>query len=82
MCCSENCLALAEQLTELGYTLVSGGTDNHLILVDLRPQVRDCKHSIFLFELTLLERELMVLEWRRSWKKLSSLATRQGEIEK
>ena len=22
---------------ELGYTLVSGGTDNHLVLVDLKP---------------------------------------------
>ncbi|CAM6098862.1 unnamed protein product [Calypogeia fissa] len=32
-----NCQALAERLTELGYTLVSGGTDNHLVLVDLRP---------------------------------------------
>ena len=25
------------RLTELGYTLVSGGTDNHLVLVDLKP---------------------------------------------
>ncbi|XP_038712774.1 serine hydroxymethyltransferase 3, chloroplastic-like [Tripterygium wilfordii] len=32
-----NCRALANRLTELGYKLVSGGTDNHLILVDLRP---------------------------------------------
>ena len=33
----KNCAALAGRLTELGYTLVSGGTDNHLILCDLRP---------------------------------------------
>jgi glycine hydroxymethyltransferase len=33
-----NAKALAEALTELGYTLVSGGTDNHLILADLTPQ--------------------------------------------
>ena len=33
----KNCAALASRLTELGYTLVSGGTDNHLILCDLRP---------------------------------------------
>jgi glycine hydroxymethyltransferase len=33
-----NAKALAESLTELGYTLVSGGTDNHLILADLTPQ--------------------------------------------
>jgi glycine hydroxymethyltransferase len=30
-----NAKALAEALTERGYELVSGGTDNHLILVDL-----------------------------------------------
>ncbi|KAK5830095.1 hypothetical protein PVK06_013889 [Gossypium arboreum] len=32
-----NCRALANRLVELGYTVVSGGTDNHLVLVDLRP---------------------------------------------
>ncbi|KAI3687846.1 hypothetical protein L1987_81549 [Smallanthus sonchifolius] len=32
-----NCRALAKRLLELGYTLVSGGSDNHLVLVDLRP---------------------------------------------
>ncbi len=30
-----NCKALAEELMRLGFNLVSGGTDNHLILVDL-----------------------------------------------
>jgi glycine hydroxymethyltransferase len=33
-----NCKALAKKLTELGYSLSSGGTDNHLILCDLRPK--------------------------------------------
>lgn len=33
----KNCQSMAARLMELGYTLVSGGTDNHLILVDLRP---------------------------------------------
>jgi glycine hydroxymethyltransferase len=33
-----NAAALAEALTERGYSLISGGTDNHLILVDLTPQ--------------------------------------------
>ena len=33
-----NAKALAVQLTRRGYRLVSGGTDNHLMLVDLRPQ--------------------------------------------
>jgi glycine hydroxymethyltransferase len=33
-----NAKALAQSLTERGYTLVSGGTDNHLILADLTSQ--------------------------------------------
>jgi glycine hydroxymethyltransferase len=32
-----NSKALAKALTEKGFTLVSGGTDNHLILIDLSP---------------------------------------------
>ncbi|KAB5553169.1 hypothetical protein DKX38_010480 [Salix brachista] len=32
-----NSRALANRMVELGYKLVSGGSDNHLILVDLRP---------------------------------------------
>ncbi len=33
-----NARALADALTTRGYTLISGGTDNHLILLDLTPQ--------------------------------------------
>ena len=33
-----NCKSLANKLTEMGYSLSSGGTDNHLILCDLRPK--------------------------------------------
>ncbi len=34
----ENAAALAGSLTDAGFRLVSGGTDNHLVLVDLRPK--------------------------------------------
>jgi len=34
----KNAQALANRLQEKGYTLATGGTDNHLILVDLRPK--------------------------------------------
>jgi glycine hydroxymethyltransferase len=34
----KNCQAFASRFQEKGYALVSGGTDNHLILVDLKPQ--------------------------------------------
>ena len=33
-----NSSALADELTKLGYTISTGGTDNHLFLWDLRPQ--------------------------------------------
>lgn len=32
----KNAKALSERLIERGFRLVSGGTDNHLMLVDLR----------------------------------------------
>src|SRR5437879_11838607 len=34
----KNAQALASALTKLGFRIVSGGTDNHLMLVDLRPK--------------------------------------------
>jgi glycine hydroxymethyltransferase len=34
-----NAAALAEELVAKGFTLFSGGTDNHLMLVDLRPHM-------------------------------------------
>jgi glycine hydroxymethyltransferase len=32
----ENALTLSESFIEMGYEIVSGGTENHLILIDLR----------------------------------------------
>lgn len=34
----KNARAIAAKLASLGYRIVSGGTDNHLLLVDLRPK--------------------------------------------
>ena len=41
-----NSSALAESLTKEGFRLVSGGTDNHLLLVDLRAFDADCSGKI------------------------------------
>lgn len=34
----KNAQALADKLTSMGYTIASGGTENHLVLWDLKPQ--------------------------------------------
>ena len=34
----ENAKVLSETLIECGFDIVSGGTDNHIVLVDLRPK--------------------------------------------
>jgi len=41
----ENARALAETLRGLGLDIVSGGTDNHLMLVDLRPKKATGKYA-------------------------------------
>lgn len=41
----ENAKALAESLKEHGLDIVSGGTDNHLMLVDLRPKQAKGNHA-------------------------------------
>lgn len=44
-----NCIALANRLVEHGYKLVSGGNDNHMVLVDLRQSVSFLLLFIYLF---------------------------------
>ena len=34
----KNALVLAQAMVDLGYKVISGGTDNHLMLIDLRPK--------------------------------------------
>jgi glycine hydroxymethyltransferase len=41
----ENAQVLAASLQEQGLAIVSGGTDNHLMLVDLRPKQAKGKHA-------------------------------------
>ncbi len=42
---SENAKVLAKSLQEQGLDIVSGGTDNHLMLVDLRPKQAKGRHA-------------------------------------
>ena len=45
----KNCKALAEGLVKRGHTLVSGGTDNHVMLMDLRNEGvtgKDLEHML------------------------------------
>ena len=45
-----NASALAEALAARGYRIVSGGTENHLVLVDLRPQGITGKRAVDLLD--------------------------------
>ena len=49
-----NCRRFAEELQARGYELVSGGTDNHLVLVDLRNQKIDGSRVERVLELGLV----------------------------
>ena len=46
----KNCKVLSEELIKRGFDLVSGGTDNHLILVDLRSKKMTGKEAEKLLE--------------------------------
>lgn len=41
----KNATVLAKELTHRGYSLISGGTDTHLLLLDLRPQKLNGKQA-------------------------------------
>lgn len=46
-----NSKALADALGKRGFSLVSGGTDNHIVLVDLRPKGVDGSRAERVLEL-------------------------------
>jgi Glycine/serine hydroxymethyltransferase len=53
---AKNAVHLASCLTGAGYSLVSGGTDNHMMLVDLTPQDitgKDAEHALDLAGITV-----------------------------
>ncbi len=52
----ENCAAMADEFLSLGYSLVTGGTDNHLLLLDLTDRNvtgRDLQNALDLCHITL-----------------------------
>ncbi|XP_074500888.1 serine hydroxymethyltransferase, mitochondrial-like [Sebastes fasciatus] len=49
-----NAKTMANALLKKGYTLVSGGTDNHLVLVDLRPRGMDGARAERVLELVYI----------------------------
>ncbi|KAK1897725.1 Serine hydroxymethyltransferase mitochondrial [Dissostichus eleginoides] len=49
-----NAKSMANALLKKGYTLVSGGTDNHLVLVDLRPRGMDGARAERILELVYI----------------------------
>lgn len=54
----KNAQAMAEAFTSRGYTIVSGGTDNHLLLIDLRSKFPDLTGKVA--EKTLVTADITV----------------------
>ncbi|KAL4228689.1 Serine hydroxymethyltransferase 2 [Mactra antiquata] len=48
----KNAHILSEELVRLGYAVISGGTDNHLILMDLRPKGTDGTRAELVLEMS------------------------------
>ncbi|CAB4010869.1 serine hydroxymethyltransferase, mitochondrial-like [Paramuricea clavata] len=60
----DNCKAMAKVLVTKGYTLVSGGTSNHLILWDLRPLGTDgAKMEKILEEISITGRSILIMDY-------------------
>lgn len=50
----KNCQAFSQRLQNLGYYIVSGGTDNHLVLINLKKSDLDGSRVEKLLELLLI----------------------------
>ena len=85
-----NSKALAQSLIEFGFHLVSGGSDNHLMLVDLRPSHPDLtgKQAQLALEganVTLNRNTVRVKpksfpnQWNQNWNSCSYLPEYAGE---
>lgn len=58
-----NAARMGEEFVKLGYSIVSGGTDTHLILLDVRPKV--CLLYTFQAVMHVAHRTRTVHAWRR-----------------
>jgi glycine hydroxymethyltransferase len=65
----DNARALADALAGLGYRIVSGGTDNHLLLVDLRPKGLTGKKAVDLLDPVhiTVSKSMVPFDERKPW---------------
>jgi len=64
-----NAQALANELSQLGYRIVSGGTDNHLLLIDLRPKDMTGKKAVELLDPVniTVSKSMIPFDERKPW---------------
>ena len=64
-----NAQALAAELEALGYRIVSGGTDNHLLLIDLRPKDMTGKKAVELLDPVniTVSKSMIPFDERKPW---------------
>src|SRR5690554_327993 len=65
----DNAQALAAELESLGYRIVSGGTDNHLLLIDLRPKDMTGKKAVELLDPVniTVSKSMVPFDERKPW---------------